>query len=124
MSENRFFDSLVHPKSPEKKEPAMKWVDLIAFDQQQNKARVCVRCILVNGAVRFDGDAEVVAQLTSGIQTGPEERVLPSQGEVFLVALTREYRSPYLFASDLNEGDATAASKEILVDHEEMPKGE
>lgn len=83
----------------------MKWVYLIEFDAIKREGRVAATCVLGDDhVVRCAGDEPLVAMLTAGIR-GPENKPLtPADGLAFLEALPKEFRSAYLFATDVEEG--------------------
>ncbi len=84
----------------------MKWVDLVEFDAAARKGKVLVRATLEGGTVRLEGDPDLVARLEKGVNSWSEKkRMKPEDGEGFLKALGEEYRNPYLFATDVQEGD-------------------
>lgn len=96
------------PAEPnEKKENPMKWVDLVEFDAIAKKAEVAIRATLDGGHIRFEGDPQMVKQLEEKGVYSPELRrlVKPADGEAFLAALGYEFRTPYFFATDVQEGD-------------------
>jgi hypothetical protein len=91
----------------EKKEGPMKWVDIVEFDAVSKKGNALVRATLEGGQVRLEGDDKLTSRLENGVFS-PElgKMVKPADGEPFLKALGTEFRSAYLFATDVKEGDS------------------
>jgi len=83
----------------------LKWVDIVAVDGEKMTGSVRARCILEGGKVRIEGDEAWVKKLNEGIAVGPNQKFTPEDGDGFLEALAREFRSAYLFATDVKEGD-------------------
>ena len=94
------------PSYPEKEPPAIKWVNLIAFNNETEETELVARCILEDGEMRFEGNSNLIVKLKAGFPSvGSREKLTPSDGEKFLEGLRKEYRSAYLLASDVLEGD-------------------
>lgn len=83
-----------------------KWVDIVEFDAMKKATSLVIRCILENGAIRFEGNPALVKKIEGGIWRADEKKMVrPADGEAFLAALPVEFHSAYLFATEVQEGD-------------------
>ncbi len=83
----------------------MKWVHLVEFDAKERTGKAVATCILENDQVHCEGNTEIVAQLKDGVFSPfKNKKLTPEDGEAFLKALSVEFRSVYLFATDVQEG--------------------
>ena len=62
--------------------------------------RVVARIVWADGAVSVEGEPDMVDELNGGIMH-PRlgTRIMPSDGYLFLVAVSNQYQSPYLLAT-------------------------
>lgn len=89
-----------------------RWVDIVAFNAEKQERNVLARCTLHGDTVHCDGEDAVVERLRQGI-TQPDGKIVgPKDGESFLRALQNEFRSAYLFATEIQEEKATKGPPE------------
>lgn len=106
---SKFFDTLKGTES----EPAnTRWVHLVEMNGDTLQGKTVLTCALTNGIVTFDGDAVLIEQLQTGIQT-PQGLVLPRDGEVFLQVLSQHFSTPYLFATEPESGERVTPYKTV-----------
>jgi hypothetical protein len=88
-------------------EPKIKWVDIVSFNAEKDAAKVVARCILEAGEIRFEGEDFIIDNIKTGVPSVSDAKLItPQDGEKFLKALSDQYRSAYLFATDVQSGDA------------------
>ncbi len=89
---------------PNQSKDAKGHVDLFAL--RDGAAVLIARVRLADGAAVSTGEPEIVAELSAGI-TDPLSgtSLAPSDGLAFLRALSSVYRTPYLYATDVIEGE-------------------
>lgn len=75
------------------------WVDLIEWDPISKSGFTAVRAFLENGEVVLDGDKILTEKLALGI-----DDVQPADGILFLEAMVRSFRNPYLLATQIRSG--------------------
>ena len=87
----------------ESKPEPKKFVEIVAFNAVDQTSKVLARAVFEDGAMHFEGEPEVIASLKKGFIGADGQLITPEEGVVFLEAIGQEYRSPYLYATEIKE---------------------
>lgn len=80
------------------------YVDLVSFEGDEGK--LLARCVWRGEApMEITGDPIFVGELSAGIQDEDGTIIMPDAGLPFLFALGYAYRTPYLMATSVTEGE-------------------
>ena len=72
----------------------------------EGKQSEAARCSLVGTEVVCTGNKDLIGSLAvQGVRTRDGKTFLPKDGVAFLTALHSVYKSPYLFATEVQEGE-------------------
>lgn len=85
--------------------PTYQWVDLMKYDEARDGFVHLVRIILEKGKIRFKGNETIIRKLQDGIELPSHRKMTPHDGRRFLEAIAKQFNSPYLLASGINEGE-------------------
>lgn len=87
------------PEDPgEKKEEGIEVLEIIQVEDPNKPPKVLVRCELVDGKVRLEGDEDLIKELRKEKFYWDGKEVTPEDGEKFLRAVKASYRNPYFLA--------------------------
>lgn len=106
----------------ERESSMKKWVDIMRVDAAKRESKVVARCILEGGKVRCEGNESFIKNLENeGVFSLNEKKMVkPADGETFLRALGQEFKSAYLFATDVQEGEEVKEPQGLKL-HNIMP---
>jgi hypothetical protein len=88
-------------KKPEEENSGLKILEIVQLDDASKPPKVLVRCELIDGKVRLDGDEDLLKGLREEEFYWEGERVTSDDGERFLWAIRATYHNPYLFAREI-----------------------
>lgn len=88
-------------KKSEEERSGLKILEIVQVDDASKPPKVLVRCELVDGRVRLDGDGDLLKELGKEEFYWEGKRVTPDDGENFLRAIKASYHNPYLFAREI-----------------------
>lgn len=87
------------PEDPKaEKEDGLEVLEIVQLSDPKEAPQVLVRCELVDGTVRLDGDEKLIEELRTEKFYWDGREVTPDDGEGFLRAVKASYHNPYLYA--------------------------